>query len=196
MYERLRIHAGRLLLILALLVILHALYMPLKALAAQWLLSSAWKETLRTGQTVKPWPWADTEPVARLSFPSLDETFIVLSGTSGRTLAFGPGHMTGTATPEQAGHIVISAHRDSHFSRLGELVPGDEVRLQNRFGEIQRYLVQGAEVVDAETHPLFVDLAADRLSLISCYPFNAIRAGGSLRYRLDAVAVHQSIQKQ
>ena len=63
-----------------------------KAMLAQSLLETAWSETLRTGKEVKPWPWADTWPVARLTVPRLGIRRIVLAGASGSSLAFGPGH--------------------------------------------------------------------------------------------------------
>ena len=39
------------------------------------------------------WPWADTWLIARLVVPSLAIDQIVLEGTYGRTLDFGPGHV-------------------------------------------------------------------------------------------------------
>jgi sortase A len=57
----------------------------LKAQLAQVLLRRAWAETQATGRPVKPWSWADTWPVARLSVPRHDVDLIVLAGASGRT---------------------------------------------------------------------------------------------------------------
>ena len=45
-------------------------WIPVKAALAQVLLDNAWRETLYSGQPLKPWPWADTWPVARLSVPA------------------------------------------------------------------------------------------------------------------------------
>ena len=70
-----------------------------KAGLAQFLLQRAWCRALAGEAMPKPWPWADTWPVARLRMqhPSVD--LIVLAGAYGRTLAFGPGHVTSSALP-------------------------------------------------------------------------------------------------
>jgi len=64
-----------------------------KAKLAQVLLQRAWAVSLAGQRDVKPWPWADTWPVARLVVPSLGIDQIVLAGAHGRTLAFGPGQL-------------------------------------------------------------------------------------------------------
>jgi sortase A len=68
--------------------------------------------------------------VARLVVPSEDVEMIVLAGASGRTLAFGPGHLKGTPLPGQAGNAVISGHRDTHFAFLARLHLADEVDVE------------------------------------------------------------------
>ena len=78
----------------------------LKAELAQYLLlEKAWTRTLQGENQVKPWPWADTWPVARLQLPKYGIDLIVLSGASGRTLAFGPGHVSTSAQPGTKGDI-------------------------------------------------------------------------------------------
>lgn len=58
-----------------------------KARFAQYLLERAWSRTQDGETAVKPWPWADTYPVARLRAPSLHIDVIALNGAYGRTLA-------------------------------------------------------------------------------------------------------------
>jgi hypothetical protein len=65
-------------------------------------------DTLSGGETVKPWPWADTWPIARLSAPRHGVDLFVLAGATGRTLAFGPGHVDGTARPGRPGCSHVS----------------------------------------------------------------------------------------
>jgi len=178
-----------LLLVLALAMIGHALYLPAKALLAQELLERAWQQSEQQGTAVKPWPWADTHPVAKISFPSLDREYIVLAGSMGRSLAFAPGHLTGTALPEEVGHMIISAHRDSHFQGLDELEAGDLIEVETLYGVIKRYQVTATSIVDSRDNPLYIEAEKHLLTLLTCYPFDAIRAGGPLRYRLDAVPI-------
>jgi sortase A len=146
-----------------------------KAILAQILLDRSWQARLAgiDEGAAKPWPWADTVPVARLQVPRLEVDQIVLAGASGRSLAFGPGHLTGTALPGERGNSVITGHRDTHFDFIGELKTGDTFRLQRPDGTWARYRVAGGEVVDARTAQL--DATPDRsaVTLVTCYPFNS-----------------------
>src|SRR5262245_5819805 len=77
----------------------NALYIRAKAELAQILLERAWTTTLATHQPTKAWTWADTWPVARLSFPNLDRSAIVLNEAGGEALAFGPAYVAASAKP-------------------------------------------------------------------------------------------------
>ena len=77
----------------------HGAWIHAKAQLAQYLLQRAWTRTLRGEPASKPWPWADTWPVARLRVPAHGVDLIVLTGVSGLTLAFGPGHAPNSAAP-------------------------------------------------------------------------------------------------
>ena len=68
-------------------------YIHAKALLAQVLLQRAFDETIATGHPTKPWSWADTWPVARIEVKRIGASAIVLAGSSGQALAFGPGHV-------------------------------------------------------------------------------------------------------
>ncbi len=146
-----------------------------KAMLAQVLLERSWQARLAGGDAgaPKPWPWADTAPVARLQVPRLAVDQIVLAGASGRSLAFGPGHLTGTALPGERGNSVITGHRDTHFDFIGELKTGDTFRLQRPDGSWVHYRVAGGEVVDARTAQL--DATPDRsaVTLVTCWPFDS-----------------------
>ena len=172
-------------------------YIHAKAWLAQVLLSQAWADTISVnagnatdggadGELQKPWPWADTGPVARLRVPDLGVDQIVLAGASGRTLAFGPGHLDQTAAPGEAGHSVISGHRDTHFAFLRDLAPDTKLQVQRSDGGWRSYRVRGSEVIDSRNARL--SLAADRpaLTLVTCWPFDTADTGGPLRYAVFA----------
>jgi len=167
----------------------HGAYLFAKAQLAQVLLERAWARTIHGERDVKPWRWADTWPVARIEFPRQRQSYIVLAGASGRTMAFGPGHVDGTASPDAIGNCVISAHRDSQFAVLRDVEVGDLVVMQTRDGRQLRYRVVAHRVVDKyDTSPL--EQSRGRiLTLITCFPFDAIRPGGPLRYVVVAQAV-------
>src|SRR5690606_40259958 len=102
------------------------LYLHAKAWVAQALIARAWQQNRSEGRALaRPWAWADTTAVARITFVGQARSMIVLAGDSGRVLAFGPGHRTGTTLPGEAGNSVISGHRDTHFRILERVVGGE-----------------------------------------------------------------------
>jgi len=157
-----------------------------KACVAQVLLRRAWNGTVRGGKEVKPWPWADTWPVARLSVPGTREEFIVLAGASGRSLAFGPGHLDGTAMPGEDGNCVLSAHRDTQFEFLRRLTVGDELEVETPDGRRLRYRVFERRVREKNDTAVLARTPEPTLTLVTCYPFDAIVPGGPLRYVVRA----------
>src|SRR5438270_10172750 len=102
-------------------------YLYGKAHVGQWLLHRAWARTQANGNPARPWPWADTQPIARLMVPRQRVDLLVLAGASGRTLAWGPGHLDGSAAIGVAGNAVLSAHRDTHFRFLARVAIGDRL---------------------------------------------------------------------
>ena len=190
MTRRLAFAAAGLLLLLGGWQIGGGLWIYAKAALAQVLIKQAWDNRLAGDGSDKPWPWADTAPVARLVVPAQGIDQIVLAGTSGRTLAFGPGHMDGTANPGEAGLSVITGHRDTHFRFLEALATGDELLITDTHGVRQRFRVTGGRVIDSTTTGLSLDSAAAEVALVTCYPFDAIRPGGPLRYVVFADAVN------
>ena len=164
----------------------HGVWIHAKAQLAQYLLQRAWARTLDGERDAKPWPWADTRPVARLRVPAHGVDLIVLDGVSGRTLAFAPGHASGGPLPGTPGTAVISGHRDTHFRFLAGLKPGDEILIDTPGRPAARFRVVEAAVVDSRTA---VIRAADgpALALLTCYPFDALRAGGPLRWVVTAL---------
>ena len=161
-------------------------YIHAKALLAQVLLQSAWAETLHGAKEVKPWPWADTWPVSRLSVPSLGVSRIVLAGASGQSLAFGPGRLAVTGTGSGTFNILIAGHRDTHFRFLRQLKDGDLIRLQTDSGHILEFRVARMVIVDKRNTDLLQPGAEPLLTLITCYPFDAVQPGGPLRYVVQA----------
>lgn len=164
-------------------------YILAKAQVAQVLLHRAWERTRATGVPAKPWPWADTHPVARLTAPGRGADVLVLAGASGRTLAFGPGHLDGSAQPGDAGNAVFTAHRDTHFRFLRNVATGDEIVVERPDGTPRRFRIVGAYVADQRALNLPRDTGTPTLTLVTCYPFDALNPGGPLRYVVVAELV-------
>jgi sortase A len=164
-----------------------------KAIIAQQLLGYSWHQTINetqkyqndnaTHKTIikKPWPWSDTWPVAKLMVPQYNIEQIVLAGDSGSSLAFGPGYSFASARPNTAGLTMISGHRDTHFSFLKDLKLDDNIYLQTA-NETITYQVYDLQIVNSKTFALASDNNKQTLVLVTCYPFDAITSGGSLRY--------------
>jgi sortase A len=163
------------------------LWIPAKAVLARVLLERAWAAADGGAEQPRPWPWADTWPVARLTLPG-GRPLVVLAGASGRTLAFGPGHVDGTARPGEAGNVVVAGHRDTHFHALRDLVPGDELVLEAPGGALRRYAVRSTQIVRYDDARALAP-GDDRLTLVTCWPFDALRPGGPLRYVVVAQPV-------
>ncbi len=159
-----------------------------KALLAQHLLERAWQRTVAGEAEVRPWGWADTWPVARLRVERLDVDQVVLAGASGSSLAFGPGHLDGTALPGDAGNAVVGGHRDTHFRFLRQLEAGDEILVSDVAGSVHRYRVTTTRVVDSRESGVSARAARPTLTLVTCYPFDAVVPGGNQRYVVTAVA--------
>jgi len=164
----------------------HGAWIPAKARLAQVLLDHAWHETLRSGDSAKPWPWADSWPVARLSVPTHKKSMVVLAGANGAALAFGPGHLTTSAPPGVSDNSVIAGHRDTHFAFLKVLKPGDALQLQALDGVVHYYRVIDAQVVHETDTRVLQPSQSAMLTLITCYPFDAVVPGGPLRYVVRA----------
>ena len=161
-------------------------YIPAKAWLAQELMQHAWTRAGEGELQPVPWPWADTWPVARLSAMAGDVNLIVLAGGSGRTLAFGPGHLSASALPGESGNSVIAGHRDTHFNFLQHLDIGEFIVIETADGVRHLFEVDHIEVVDARRSSLLLDTDDSLLSLVTCYPFDAVEPGGPMRYVVTA----------
>jgi sortase A len=161
-------------------------YIHAKAILAQLLLEAAWTETLNGRKEVKPWPWADTWPVSRLNVPRLGISRIVLAGANGSALAFGPGHLFKSAYPGGKGNTVIAGHRDTHFSFIRDLKIGDKLELQTANARTLIYQVSDSLIVDENDTEFLLSDDENLLTLITCYPFDAIQSGGPQRYLVIA----------
>lgn len=128
-----------------------------------------------------PWPGARTRPVARLRLPELQIDRLVIEGTATPGLAWGPGLALG-----RHGHQVIAAHRDTHFAFLGRVQPGHAIELEAASGRRSHWTVTDRRVVDSRTTTLDLDAEGPLLTLVTCWPLNAVATGGPLRLLVRA----------
>ncbi|MEO1280689.1 MAG: class GN sortase [Pseudomonadota bacterium] len=164
------------------------IFILVKAGVAQVLLSQAFDASLKSGVPVKPWSWADTWPVARLQVARLNAGAIALDGASGQALAFGPGHLSGTAEPGDAGLSVFAAHRDTHFSFLKDVVVGDVVSVQRSDGRAFDFIVRTTRIARFDAAGLDPHRSGAWLALTTCWPLDA-RVRGPMRLIIEAELV-------
>ena len=158
-----------------------------KATIAQLLIANAWSD-VREGQgsVHKPWPWADTWPVARIQYRGdTPRDLYVLAGAQGNSLAFGPGHLFGSALPGETGVSIVGGHRDTHFAFLQHANIGDVLIVTPANGDTKRYVISNKAVANSLTDPLLAMPYSSQLMLVTCYPFDAVQSG-PLRYVVTA----------
>jgi sortase A len=170
------------------------IYIFAKAELAQYLIAHAWHKNLESGQQHRPWPWADTHPVAELIIK--DKSWYVLAGASGRNLAFAPTHVSATPEPGQIGNSVIVGHRDTQFNSLKRLQKGDIIEVKTKHKRQQFKVTMLRIAVDSQLEYLQSNLNNNTfnsdqssLTLITCYPFDSLVPNPTHRYIVRAIAI-------
>jgi len=158
----------------------------LKARVAQVLLQYAWHKTIKTGENQRPWKSFDGTPILRLTIPRHEVDQIVLAGTSGQALAFGPAFHEESKLPGTGGTTVLSSHRDSHGIYIKQLQKGDTIKLQDRFQHWHSYTIEDFSILNVKTDTISTTNAKEVLLIITCYPFNALTSRTPLRYVVSA----------
>jgi sortase A len=175
----------RVLALVGLLLFGQGAYIHAKALLAQILLERAFAQAISSDRHTKPWSWADTWPVGRIEVPRLHASAIVLAGSSGQALAFGPGHVELTPDAGERGVAVYAAHRDTHFRFLRDVAIGDEILITRSDGKAFRYRADRTAVVRFDASGIDPLTEGYELVLSTCWPFDAVTPGPE-RYILHA----------
>ena len=142
----------------------------MKGICAQLLLEKAWSITKRTGNSSKAWSWADTLPVAKLKIPEISLNQIVLEGEEIEAMTFGPAIIESSL---ESKNVIIAGHRDSFFRNLGELKEGEIIKLE-KVGKNLSYKISNVIITDPLDTKWLEPTFNDRITLITCYPFNFI----------------------
>jgi len=175
-------------LVLSSIGLLRVSYFQLKANAAQYLMQSAWREMIAENDNsvsqikIKPWPWADTWPVFELVIPQIGLTSLVLKDSSGESLAFGPGLLSTQIMPGNRGNSFVAAHRDTHFRNIEQLKKGHLMSITKQDGKRLTFLIDQVRIVDSRLEGPVLFTEQKRLTLISCYPFDAKIPNTPYRY--------------
>jgi sortase A len=165
-----------------------AAWIHAKASLAQVLISSAWRREQAGSGSSQPWPGADTRPLAQLTFGdgANYRQLMILEGSSGRNLAFGPTHDPMSVAPGEPGNSVIEGHRDTHFAALRDIKLGDVLHVQTVARRNIGFIVTDIRIVDSRRTRISLHADTPRLTLMTCYPFDAVVPGGPLRLIVTA----------
>ncbi|WP_273123973.1 class D sortase [Bacillus weihaiensis] len=105
-----------------------------------------------------------------LEIPEIDLRLPIIYGSELEHLKYGIGHNPSTAFPSDGKQIFLSAHNDSAFLKIDELVPGDEIFINTPYGRYE-YTIENTEVAhETETWRVGND-DLEELVLMTCYPF-------------------------
>lgn len=110
------------------------------------------------------------ENIGSLTIPAIDRKFPVIQGTSEDELALGVGHFIKSALPGENDNCVLSGHRNTVFSKLGEIRKGNQLIVQTTAGTFV-YVVTETKIVHANDRTVIVHTEHAVLTLTTCYPF-------------------------
>jgi sortase A len=108
--------------------------------------------------------------VGRIVISRLNVSVVVMEGTERRILRRSAGHIAGTALPGLPGNIGISAHRDTFFRPLRQILPDDLITLETSRGTY-RYRVVSTKIVNPTDLSVLTADGSQVLTLVTCYPF-------------------------
>jgi len=111
-----------------------------------------------------------TAPMAVIKIDRLNIEGPIFDGTDKLTLDRGIGLVAGTAMPGETGNMALSAHRDSYFRPLKDVVVGDRIELLTQKG-VQEFEVSEITIVDSQDISVLDPTDTSVLTLITCYPF-------------------------
>jgi len=125
------------------------------------------------------------EAIGSLSIPVLKQELPIIQGTSENELKKGVGHFNKSVLPGEENNCVLSGHRDTVFSKIGELKIGDLLIVQTSAGTFT-YKVNGTRIVNKDDKTVIVPTDMAVLTLTTCYPFNVFDLAPQERYILTA----------
>jgi len=131
---------------------------------------------------------AEGDIIGSLSIPSLNQDFPIIQGTGDEELKKGVGHFKQSVLPGQKDNCVLSGHRNTVFSELGDLKIGDDLIVTTIAGTFT-YQVDGTRIVDKDDKTVIVPTDSAMLTLTTCYPFNGLDLAPKERYVLIASLV-------
>jgi sortase A len=152
-------------------------------------LDHAWQRTLAGEAGAAPRARTNSRPVARLAIPSQGLSTLVVSGEPSADEVSAPLHQPGTPLPGEPGNSVIGDRNGSALHFLRQAKRGDLLSVQRADRESLVYRVTDIEIIDQRDVWIMKNEGPTRLTMITCYPFDAQCAHHRLRYAVIARAL-------
>lgn len=115
------------------------------------------------------------DKVAYLIIPKIQKKYSVYWGADDKVLKKGVGMFVSdlTTTPSGNGHTVLSGHRDTVFTELGQLKENDQLIVEYE-NKTYTYKINKHWITDSEDRTVIVEKSEPTLTLTTCYPFDYI----------------------
>ena len=115
------------------------------------------------------------ENVGRVVIPSIEMGYKTFWGADPEVLKQGVGMYVSewTTTPEEKRHTVLSGHRETVFTELGDVKKDDSIFVEYD-GKRYEYKVEKMWVTDADDRSVIVEKDEATLTLSTCYPLDFI----------------------
>lgn len=130
------------------------------------------------------------ETVGLLHIDKIDASIAIIEGTDPDELDRGVGHLVQTAYPGENDQILLSGHRDTVFTRLGEIEIGDIFSVELPYGTFDYQMVDSTIVSADDTTVIGSTAPDEELVITTCYPFGYIGHAPD-RYVIYAVPVEE-----
>jgi sortase A len=128
---------------------------------------------VQTDKVIYPVYPAEGDNIGSLTIPALNQQLPILQGTGVKELKKGVGHFAQSVLPGEKDNCVLSGHRDTAFSEIGNLKIGDSLIVQTSAGTFT-YKVTGTRIVHKDDKTVIVPTDHAVLTLTTCYPFDYI----------------------
>lgn len=125
--------------------------------------------------------------IGSLTIPDLNLKLPIIQGTGVKELKKGVGHFTQSVLPGEEDNCVLSGHRDTVFTQIGNLKIGDQLIVQTSAGTFI-YEVNGTRIVHEDDKTVIVPTDHATLTMTTCYPFNVIGSAMD-RYIVSSVLI-------
>ena len=110
------------------------------------------------------------DKIGILWIPALNQNWPIIEGTEEEQLAKGVGHFSQSVFPGVSDNCVLSGHRDTVFSEIGNLKIEDKLIVETSAG-IFTYEISNIRIVDKDDKTVIVPTDHAVLTITTCYPF-------------------------